>query len=201
MEIWENLSLEDMEGEVWKDIKGYESLYQISNMGRVKSIERVQPHNHSKNGYKRIVVKILKQSLRRGYLKVNLYRNKKRKDVTVHRVVAEMFISNLENKPTVDHISTIKTDNRVCNLRWATQREQLNDNKITRVRRLEAQKKATNSLKKRVRCITTNEEFESIADGARKYKIDGKSIINCCKGRQEYTGRLTRQKLQWEYID
>ncbi len=192
-----------MEGEIWKDIEGYEGLYQVSNMGRVKSLERTQPYNRNKNKYyKKIASKILKQEPRpNGYLKVSLSKDKKQKDVSIHRLVAEMFIPNSENKPTVDHIDTIKTNNRVENLRWATQKEQLNDNKITRVKRLKAQKKATNARKRKVRCITTGEEFECISDAVRKCNVSENCIIRCCKGEQEHTGKRIGKKLAWEYID
>ena len=202
MEIYENLSLEDMEGEIWKDIEGYEGLYQVSNMGRVKSLGRKVKNISLKRGYRETKDKILKQYIDRyGYLKVVLTKETQRSYFTAHRLVALAFIDNPLNKPSVDHKNTIRTDNRVENLRWLTQKEQLNDNELSKIRHLAAREKATNSLKKKVRCITTGEEFECINDAVRKYNISDSCIIECCKGRQEYTGRLTGQKLQWEYID
>ena len=202
MEIYENLSLEDMEGEIWKDIEGYEGLYQVSNMGRVKSLGRKVKNISLKRGYRETKDKILKQYIDRyGYLKVVLTKETQRSYFTAHRLVALAFIDNPLNKPSVDHKNTIRTDNRVENLRWLTQKEQLNDNELSKIRHLAAREKATNSLKKKVRCITTGEEFECINDAVRKYNICDGCIIRCCKGRQKYTGRLTGQKLQWEYID
>lgn len=113
MEIYKNLSLEDIHGEIWKrlDIKGFES-YLISSYGRIKSLKLGKE-------------KILKQSLTtEGYPYVCLTKNgggqEKHK---IHRLVAKMFIENVENKPYVDHINTIRTDNRVENLRWVTPKE------------------------------------------------------------------------------
>ena len=141
MEIWENLSLEDMEGEVWKDIKGYEGLYQVSNMGRVKSLERFVNSPMLKDGRKKIESKILKQfNNQQGYLKVQLYKESISKYSFVHRLVATAYIDNPINKPTVDHLNTIRNDNRVCNLKWATQSEQAKENPITNRKIREAQK-------------------------------------------------------------
>ena len=205
MEIWKNLSLEDMEGEVWKDIEGYEGLYQISNLGRVKRMYReivIQGGFVKKPSIKPLNCKILRQKIDRyGYPVVILTKDKKRKDWTVHRLVALTFIDNPLNKPSVDHKNTIRTDNRVENLRWLTQKEQLNDNKLSKERHLEVWRKNRKCIKRKVRCITTGEEFESIKEASRKYNVPDVSITRCCKGRQEYTGRLTRQKLHWEYID
>ena len=119
MEIYKNLSLEDMEGEIWKDIEGFEKKYQISNMGRVKSL---------RCGKERI----LKQSFDgNGYLKVGLTKDGKIKTFTTHKLVAITFIKNIEDKPCVDHINTIKTDNRVENLRFVTHKENSN-NELTK---------------------------------------------------------------------
>jgi len=95
--------------EIWKDIKGYKGLYQVSNLGKIKSIKRnvilIPAKNH------------------KGYLIVSLTKNNDKKTFSLHRLVAETFISNTENKPQVNHINCIKTDNRVCNLEWNTQSE------------------------------------------------------------------------------
>ena len=202
MKIYENLSLEDMEGEIWKDIKGYEGLYQVSNMGRVKSLERMCKTSRNNIEHYRIAyTRILRQLPADGkYLRVTLCKNSKSKTIKVHRLVAEAFIKNPLNKPTVDHINTVITDNRVCNLRWFTMKEQYSSNVITKAREIECLRKATNACKKKVRCITTGEEFECINDAVRKYKIADSSIIRCCKGRVKYTGVRSGQKLQWEYI-
>lgn len=111
--------------EVWKDIPGYESCYQASNLGRIKSCNRLVKYKNGKT--QPIKEKILKQNISTsGYLQVSLCKNNIREKVMVHRVIAITFIENKENKPTVNHINEIKTDNRVENLEWATYKEQIN---------------------------------------------------------------------------
>lgn len=97
--------------EIWKDIKDYEGLYQVSNNGKVKSIKRD------------IILK--SSSNHKGYLYVILCKNNKSKVGRIHRLVAETFIPNPENKPQVNHINGIKADNNVNNLEWCTNTENL----------------------------------------------------------------------------
>jgi len=95
--------------EVWKDIKGYEGNYKISNFGRIESVR-----------YGRI----LKQTVNhKGYKYVSISYNKKVSTYRVHRLVAIAFIDNKENKPQVNHINGIKTDNITDNLEWMTSEE------------------------------------------------------------------------------
>lgn len=113
--------------EIWKDIEGYEGLYQVSNLGRVKSMERYVI-NHSGVSYL-IHEKIRKatekkdKNKKQGYMHIALYKNNKGKNYYVHRLVAEAFIENPENKKTVNHINGNKHDNRVENLEWLTYSE------------------------------------------------------------------------------
>ena len=121
-DIWRNTDLQDLEGEVWKDVVGYEGLYMVSSYGRVKSLGRER--KTWEGGIYILKRKILKQSLnRKGYSQVCLRSNSKNGTCTVHRLVAEAFIPNPHNKPQIDHINTNKTDNRVENLRWCTAHE------------------------------------------------------------------------------
>lgn len=107
--------------EIWRDVKGYIGLYMVSNLGRVKSLERIV--KHPKGGSRIINEKILTNVLMNNYLKVSLYKDGKKKDFRVHRLLANAFIPNPNNKPTVNHINGIKTDNRVENLEWNTSKE------------------------------------------------------------------------------
>lgn len=97
--------------EIWKDIKGFENKYQISNLGNVKSIM----YNHTTNQ------KLLKKvKMKIGYENVTFYTNGKPKTYYVHRLVGEHFIENYNNLPTINHKNAIKTDNRVENLEWCS---------------------------------------------------------------------------------
>lgn len=105
--------------ENWKDIKGYEGLYLVSNIGRVKSLPRTIQKSDGRT--QPVFEKILTPSTDKdGYKITTLFKGKKRKMLKVHRVVAEAFITNLENKPQVNHINGIKDDNRIENLEWST---------------------------------------------------------------------------------
>jgi hypothetical protein len=106
--------------EVWKDVKGFESLYQISSEGRVKSLERLISKKMFGGAVSQYLRKetILKPGYLRGYLHVSLCKDSKIKVFKVHRLVAENFIPNTFSYPQVNHKNEIKNDNRVVNLEW-----------------------------------------------------------------------------------
>jgi hypothetical protein len=105
--------------EIFKDIKGYEGSYQISNLGRVKSLSKKVK---CKKGFRITKEKILKlKNTKKGYLSIQL--KNKGNFFLIHRLVANAFINNIFNKPQVNHINGIKSDNRLDNLEWATQSE------------------------------------------------------------------------------
>lgn len=188
--------------ETWKNIEGYEGLYQISDMGNVKNL---------------ISGKILKPfSDEKGYLRVNLFKDKKGKTFRVHRLVAQAFIPNPNNKATVDHINTIKNDNRVSNLRWFTQKEQMADNELTNKKiKANASKvgkhigkknvsRAFESNKKKVICLNTGEEFNSAKEADEYYNLS-KGSVSCAANPND--SRKTAGKLpdgtplKWKYAD
>ena len=106
-----------MTTEIWKPIKGYEGLYEVSDQGRVKSL------NYLHTGQERI---LSQNKTPDDYLQVMLYKNSEQKKLLVHRLVAEAFVPNPENKPTVNHINEDKHDNRAVNLNWMTRKENCN---------------------------------------------------------------------------
>lgn len=111
-----------MQSEIWKDVPGYSGLYQVSNNGRVKSLNRRV--NGPKCNGRNVRERILKPACNSyGYKTVALYDGKKRTTKTIHRLVALAFIPNPDGKPEIDHINAIRTDNRAENLRWVTRKE------------------------------------------------------------------------------
>ena len=111
--------------EVWKDISGYEGLYQVSNKGRVKSLGRMVSKGQKGERFEKEI--ILKQvDNTHGYLVVSLSKDGKAKNYRVHRLVASAFIPNSENKPFINHIDENKYNNEVGNLEWVTAKENSN---------------------------------------------------------------------------
>ena len=111
--------------ELWKDIKGYEGRYQVSDIGRVKSLERIVIRKNGSKQYRK--ERILKSlSKPNGYLYVNLCGSTGKKKFYVHRLVCEAFHENPENKPCVNHIDENKTNNIASNLEWCTVAENIN---------------------------------------------------------------------------
>jgi hypothetical protein len=100
--------------EIFKDIKGYEGIYQISNLGNVKS--------YKKN---RVKIRIPTKNTN-GYLCLGLRKNNKRKMYLIHRLISEYFIENKNNKPYINHIDGNKLNNNINNLEWCTQKENVN---------------------------------------------------------------------------
>ena len=168
--------------EEWRDIKGYEGKYQISNLGNVKSLER---RVNTWCSYKTLYEMILKKSVsNNGYLYVRLQSKTK----LIHRLVAEAFIPNPENKPQVNHKNEVKQDNRVENLEWVTAKENINYGTNIK-RRADTQRRLGNqinnkSTSKKVICIEKQKIFESINDAVRKgFGKDCSAITKCCKGK------------------
>lgn len=110
--LYQNLELDNFPKEEWKDVENYEGLYQVSNLGKVKSLK-------DNNGKPR--EKIMKQEkTKNGYLRIMLCKNGKRERFLVHRLVAQAFLENPSNLPCVNHIDENKENNQVDNLEWCT---------------------------------------------------------------------------------
>lgn len=109
--------------EVWKSINGFEGLYEVSDLGNVKSLERVNYYPDGRIHQKKKEKFLKLKPNNKGYIMVVLCKDGKTYPRVVHRLVAEAFIPNPEGKPNIDHIDTNPTNNAVDNLRWVTQKE------------------------------------------------------------------------------
>ncbi|AHL19660.1 NUMOD4 motif family protein [Enterococcus phage VD13] len=175
--------------EEWLPIKGYEGLYEVSNRGKIKSLARkVSYHNgNSRNVPERLLTPVKNK---KGYLNVFLYKSGKATQYRVHRIVAEAFLVNNENKPQINHINEIRDDNRISNLEWATSKENNNhgsrNSKISKARSKVVEGKS----------IITGEvlRYEKVRDVV----FDGfnyGAVASCCRGE------LTSHKgFTWKYI-
>ena len=177
-----------MKKEVWKDIKDYEGLYQISNHGNVKSLTRKVK---CKNGKFRIIrEKILTpMTTKNGYLTVNLWKNNSSKTYLIHRLVAEAFIPNPENKPEVNHKDTYKWTNYTSNLEWNTRPENTIHSYKMKLR--ENQKKKISNMNKKLKSkkvaqydlnMNLIKTFPSASEAARYYNYSQSAISECCRG-------------------
>lgn len=164
--------------EIWKDIEGYEGLYQVSNLGNVRSLNY--------RGLKGCI-HILKPQNVRGYLVVPLSKNNTTRQYKIHRLVAQAFIQNLDNKPQVNHRDEDKLNNNVSNLEWNTSKENVNWG--TRTERCQ----------KRVACYLKDGTFiaeydsEKIAAKETNIKIGG--INQTCLGYRKSAGGFI-----WRFI-
>lgn len=176
--------------EEWKDIKGYEGLYQVSDWGRVKSLdwELVQK---SKYGGQRVVKhkgRILKQVLNnKGYYYLRLSKNGMVAKKYIHRLVAEAFIPNPNNYNEVDHISGDTKNNKKCNLRWCTHRQNLSFPLAKLHISIRLKGKSNPQKAKMVDKISKSdgevvEEYPSLTQAAQLNKCSTNGIWKCCKG-------------------
>ena len=155
--------------EIWKDIEGYTGLYQVSSWGRVKN---------SRTG------RVLKAGkTKKGYLQLCLCKNGIRKFYSVHRLVAQAFIPNPQNKPEVNHIDEDKENNYFENLEWVTRSENMNHGTVI----LRASK--TKSIP--IICVETNIEYYGIRECARQMGLQQSTIGKVLKGELKTTGGYT----------
>ena len=171
--------------EIWKDIPNYEGLYQASNLGRVKSLERIDAKGHKRKE------KILKTARDRyGYYQVGLCKNSIEKKYLVHRLVWIAFNGIIPEGLQVNHINEVKTDNRLSNLNLMTAKENLNYG--TRNER------AGKKLSKVVLQFTLDnilvKEYSSIMQAERETGFANSYISACCKGKYK-----TAYNYIWKY--
>jgi len=167
--------------EVWKDVPNYEGMYQVSNLGNVKSLDKIV--SHYPNGTRLRKGKVLKQQkLKSGYLIVSI--NNKSK--TVHRLICETFISNPHKKKQVNHINGIKSDNRVKNLEWCNAKENIAHAKKLGLRNFEGSKSVNAKLTEQQVIEIRSDKINLHKDIAEKYGVE-KSLISKIKLRKMWT--------------
>ena len=183
--------------EIWKDIQGYEGLYQVSNLGRVKSL------NYNKTSKSKILSPGKNKT---RYLSVCLFKNKKGKVFYVHRLVAQAFIDNPNNYPEVNHKDENPSNNHVNNLEWCTHK--YNSNYGTSIESATEKRKgmtvgSKSASARKVICITTGEIFDCITEASEKTKTSRCNISECCKGKRKSAGKhpITGKKLVWKYAE
>lgn len=175
--------------EEWKDIKGYEGLYQVSNIGRIKSNSRAILRKNKR--ILRIKERIIKLQLNKdnGYYYVGLHNEGIMQIKPVHRLVAETFIPNPTNLPCVDHINGEKTDNRVENLKWCTFKENSN-NPLTR----EYMKNTVWASEERNMKISLLNKGKVVSDETKKKLSIAKKGINLGIKRPEHSALMKLAK-------
>ena len=187
--------------EIWKDIKNYEGLYQISNLGRVKSLERKVKN---KNGYRVVNEKILKPILNnKGYYTYGLRKNSKLEQFLLHRLIGENFLENKNNYPCINHKDGNKLNNNIDNLEWCTYEHNVKEAFRLGLNTYTFQKNfkhnywigkfgKEHNCSKSVLQYDMNEnlinEWDSITNASRETNINYYSISNNCRGKQKQAG-------------
>lgn len=179
--------------ENWKDIPGFEGAYQVSTLGRIRSLDRTIVRGPSKRRGQheaKLKGRTIRPVLRKdGYAVVSLGKGSPYN--RVHRLVAEAFIPNPDGKPMINHINGNRSDNSVDNLEWCTNQE----NQIHAVKVLHRPQGAHQN--KPVKCVETGEIFENSMRAAKENKQVANRIRMVANG---YYGRKTCMGYHWEFV-
>lgn len=191
---WFDLAL--LPNEEFRDIKGYENLYQISNYGRVKSLKRnVLCGNRYNNKKKKRTCqeKILRLTKDKdGYYRIGLYKKPKRAYLIVHRLIAEAFIPNPNDFPCINHKDEVKTNNSIDNLEWCT----VAYNNAYGNRTENAKLKLNKPVLQLDRTLNLLNEYKSVADASMKTNTCRSSIYGCCNNKEHFK---TANGYIWKY--
>ena len=166
--------------EEWRDIQGYEGMYQVSNLGRVRSLDRQVECKNSIRFYKGKILSHCEDD--KGYIRVLLSVAGKHKSCQIHRLVAQAFIPNPSNLPEVNHKDEKTSNNCVDNLEWCTKIYNLYYGTGMERSKKAQHKKAVIQYDMEGKFIR---EYESLAEASRDAvkKRDIKTIVNCCEGK------------------
>ena len=176
--------------EVWKDVLDYEGYYKVSNKGNVFSVERLDSRGYKCGGI------LLRQTCdQRGYPRVNLYKNGKMKNKTVHRLVAEAFIPNPNNYLEINHKDEVKGNNNVENLEWCTRKYNVNHGTGLKRSIQKRYKKVRAVNIKTGAVLTFSSTIEAVDKGYNSVNI-GKA----CRGIYNTGGGHLYRGHRWSYI-
>ena len=179
--------------EIWKNVEGYEGFYQVSNLGRIRSLDRYVNGNHITCDFQFVKGKMLKlKNNRSGYPTVMLRKNGTFKTVLVHRLVAKAFIPNPNNLPYINHKDENPTNSTVTNLEWCTPTynlkysdvfERINSSKFRKVIQFDMD---MNEIRR----------WDSLKSAAESIGVAQQNISRCCRGRCYSCGGF-----KWKYED
>lgn len=186
--------------EIWKDIEGYEGLYQVSTKGRVMKLAR---EFYRSNGciirYKQRILQLQKR--KDGYIGVSLLRMYKKQSFLVHRLVAKAFIPNPDNLKYINHKNEIKTDNCVENLEWCT--SSYNNSYGTHTKKIEEKRRIHNFTHKSpvVQMTLDGKEiarYDSVYFASKETLVDQSSIYKVCAGKPHF---LSAGGYRWAFVN
>ena len=169
--------------EIWKDVVGYEGLYQVSNLGRVKSLTRKNVKQD----------RLLTPTNNNGYYCVSLLKNKKRKFCLIHRLVAKTFVENPDNKKEVNHIDGNKKNNRANNLEWCTPSENI-------IHAYKEKLKKPVCLNKQIKQLDMEGNlikiWSSVKEAGEHFNTSPTNITKCLTGKQK-----TAKGYKWLFVE